>query len=412
MTTAVSENLYKASWLAPIVRVAAWPISLFLFLVGLLWRLLGFVPAMFRGGDAERGIPDAKRRLRDLSRAGFRYLTFQSNEIPPLSGVVRGAGESHGPWHEARRRLCKSHVAMASSLGFLAYVYVGLLAQFGVIATEYDASFKEAAYARPGSSATVSLTSGETVDRTFPLGTDATGRNVLHMTLRGVTTALWIGVVAALISCVIGVILGAVGGYFGGWIDDIIVWMYTTLSSIPYLLLLLSFSFVINNTSAIREAYDASFMNTTLGISLGLCTIILAVGLTSWVGVCRIVRAEFLKHRDRDYVVAARSFGFSSPRILFRHILPNVLPLVLISYSLLFVSAIKFEVILSFLGLGLEAKDASWGAMISEAKLELLRSPSIWWQITAATVALFFLVLFVNLLADALRDALDPRLRS
>jgi peptide/nickel transport system permease protein len=135
------------------------------------------------------------------------------------------------------------------------------------------------------------------------------------------------------------------------------------------------------------------------------------MGLTSWVGVCRTVRAEFIRQRDRDYVTAARALGLPTSNILFKQILPNVFHLVLVSFSLLLVSAIKFEVILSFLGLGLDPEEASWGSMISQAKLELLREPSVWWQLTTATVFMFGLVLFVTLFAAALRDALDPRLK-
>ncbi len=146
-------------------------------------------------------------------------------------------------------------------------------------------------------------------------------------------------------------------------------------------------------------------------MSLGLFTIVVAVGLTFWVGVCRVVRAEFMKLRDLDYVTAAQSLGIPTPRIIFRHIAPNVFHLVLIQFSLLFMSAIKFEVILSFLGVGMEEGKASWGQMITQAKLELMRADPVWWQIAAATTAMFGLLLCVNLFTDALRDALDPRLR-
>jgi peptide/nickel transport system permease protein len=139
---------------------------------------------------------------------------------------------------------------------------------------------------------------------------------------------------------------------------------------------------------------------------------IFTIGVTSWVGICRSVRGEFIRQRDRDYVTAARAVGIPTRRIVFRHVLPNTFHLVLVSFSLLFIGAIKFEVILSFLGLGLEPGEASWGSMISQAKLELLRTPSVWWQLTTATVFMFGLVLCVNLFADALRDALDPRLKT
>ena len=135
------------------------------------------------------------------------------------------------------------------------------------------------------------------------------------------------------------------------------------------------------------------------------------IGLTRWTGVCRQVRGEFIRQRDLDYVTAARALGVPTRRIIFRHVFPNVMHLVLISFSLLFIGAIKYEVVLTFLGVGVGAGEASWGAMINEAKLELVSEPTKWWQLTAATLMLFGLVLCVNLFVDALRDALDPRLR-
>jgi peptide/nickel transport system permease protein len=398
--SAASANLYRASWLSWPARLLCWPLAAAALLVGLLWRTLGALVAFLRfGRHPERGLPAGLASLGAFARGGVAYLGLRTDRLPAFSGA-RGAEESTpGPWWEAKRRLKKSHVAMASVILFVAYLYVGLGAQAGWVASGWDRQVKGREYVDPGAEG-------------LPLGTDLYGRDVLALTLRGATTALWIGAFAALISCLIGVVLGALAGYFGGRVDDLIVWMYTTMDSIPYLLLLIAFSFAFKNNPDIRSAYDASFLNASWHISLGLFTIILVVGLTSWVGVCRVVRAEFLKHRDRDYVAAARSMGFSHGRIMFKHILPNVFHLVLISYSLLFVTAIKFEVILSFLGLGMEPGAPSWGAMISNGAQELLRAHPVWWLLTAATVALFGLVLAVNLFADALRDALDPRLRN
>jgi len=139
-----------------------------------------------------------------------------------------------------------------------------------------------------------------------------------------------------------------------------------------------------------------------------LLMIILALGLTDWVTICRLIRGEVLKHRDRDYVQAARAAGVGTPRILFRHILPNVFHLVIITFSLGAVGYVQAEVVLTFLGLGITSRP-SWGRMIDDAKLELLRG--VWWQAVAATVAIGILCLALNILGDALRDALDPRLR-
>jgi ABC-type dipeptide/oligopeptide/nickel transport system permease subunit len=376
------------------VRIVSWPLALGWVLLGLAWRL---VLAPFLPRDASgRGGWD---RLREFVDQGVGYLTGRSDRVPDLAGRPRFPGESPGPWHEAKRRLLKSPLAMWSWIGFAIYVYVALAAQAGWLAADFRFADRNHPYAAPG-------------DAGYWLGTDAIGRDVFALGIRGTMTALWIGALAASIACAIGTILGAVAGYFGGFVDELVVWLYTTLESIPQLLLLLAFAFVIRSNPWIQESYDASFLKKSLGVSLGLFSMIFTIGVTSWVGVCRSVRGEFIRQRDRDYVTAARAVGIPTRRIVFRHVLPNTLHLVLVSFSLLFVSAIKFEVILSFLGLGLEEGEASWGAMISQAKLELLRTPSVWWQLTTATVFMFGLVLCVNLFADALRDALDPRLKT
>ena len=415
--TSPSSNAYRASWLVWPVRLLCWPIAGLLYVLGLLVRVLALPFAAVHGSaDPEAGLPDAKRRLGGFARAGLRYLTFRSDEFPPLSGRVRQEGDTPGPWHEAKRRLSKSHVAMVSVLIFVSYLYVGALAQFGVIANDFRTATRGAEFLAPmetkAAAAAEAEDEGSPAVGPYVLGTDQLGHSVLSMALRGTTTALWIGLFAATISSLIGVLLGALAGYFGGRIDDIVVWAYTTLSAIPYLLLLMAFSYVFKNSEGVTEWYKGTFMYADWSVSVGLFTIIVALGLTTWVGTCRIVRAEFIKHRDRDYVQAALSLGYSQRRVIFRHILPNIMHLVLITFSLLFIGAIKFEVILSFLGLGLEPSEASWGNMISKGAGELLRAETVWWQITSATVALFGLVLSVNLFADAMRDALDPRLRS
>ncbi len=397
--TVQSVNVYNPSWLASPTRILCWPLALIGWLVGLLWRAFGLLWALIRHGThPDDGLPEGARRWKAFAVGGLRYLGFQSDEFPPFHGRVRRAGESHGPWWEAKRRLKKSHVAMLSVIIFVLYIHVGLLAQVGVIASDFRETTKGSEFASPGKEG-------------FALGADQLGRDVLSIALRGATTALWIGLFAAMLSSFIGMGLGALAGYFGGWVDDLIVWAYTTLSAIPYLLLLMAFSFVFRNNEGVTLWYRESFLYEDWNVSMGLFTIILAIGLTSWVSTCRIVRAEFIKHRDRDYVLAALAMGLPTRRVIFRHVLPNVFHLVLITFSLLFIGAIKFEVILSFLGLGLEPSEASWGNMISAGAGELLRADTVWWGITTATVFLFGLVLSVNLFADALRDALDPRLR-
>jgi ABC-type dipeptide/oligopeptide/nickel transport system permease subunit len=392
--TLVIESPARPRALARAARVVSWPLAVGYLAVGLVWRF-ALAPFLRRDATGHGGFD----RVSEFGAQSVEYLTGATDRVADLSGRERVEGESPGPWHEAKRRLLKSPLALWSWMGFAVYVYVAFLAQTGVVASDFRFADRDAAYAAPG-------------EPGHWLGTDAIGRDVLALALRGTMTALWIGAVAASLACAIGMVLGAVAGFFGGFVDEVVVWLYTTLESIPQLLLLLAFAFVVRANPWIGETYDASFLKTGLGVSLGLFSMIFTIGITSWVGVCRSVRGEFIRQRDRDYVTAARAVGIPTRRIVFRHVLPNTLHLVLVSFSLLFVSAVKFEVILSFLGLGLEEGEASWGAMIAQAKLELLRTPSVWWQLTTATVFMFGLVLCVNLFADALRDALDPRLKT
>jgi peptide/nickel transport system permease protein len=236
------------------------------------------------------------------------------------------------------------------------------------------------------------------------LGTDFLGRSVLRKTFYGAKTSIAVAFWASIISLVIGVPLGAIAGYFRGFIDEIIIWLYTTLSSIPYILLILAFALVLRDKTVSLEPIGLGSFELS-----GIAAVYLAMGLTSWVGICRLIRGEVIKHKDREYVLAARSYGCSNSRIIFKHLLPNVFHLVIINFSLRFVGFIQAEVILSFLGLG-EKSRPSWGAMIDTARLDLPKG--YWWEMTAATVAIFFISLALNIFGDALRDSLDPKLRT
>jgi peptide/nickel transport system permease protein len=205
--------------------------------------------------------------------------------------------------------------------------------------------------------------------------------------VQGARIAFQVGVVTSLIAIPIGLILGCVSGYFGKWVDDGIVWVYSTIESIPGLLFILAISMVVGK---------------------GIMGVYLGIGLTTWVGLCRLLRAEVMKHRDRAYVMAARSLGYSSWRIIFRHILPNVFHIVIITFSLRFPAAIGTEVFMSFLGIGVQG-EPSWGIMIGNARLRLWQG--VWWELAAVSTAILLVVLAFNLVGDALRDALDPRLR-
>jgi ABC-type dipeptide/oligopeptide/nickel transport system permease subunit len=218
-------------------------------------------------------------------------------------------------------------------------------------------------------------------------GTDIFGRSVLLKVIKATETAVVIGIVVSMISILIGTTLGMIAGYFGGFVDEIIVWFYTTFSAIPGIMLLVAIAFIMGK---------------------GTMTIFLSLGLTSWVGLCRIVRAEVMKHKEREYIHAANALGATHTRKLWKHLLPNISHLLIINFTQTFDSAVKAEVVLSFLGLGVVGRP-SWGTMIDDSKLELARG--VWWQLAAATLAMFLIVLAFNILGDALRDALDPKLK-
>lgn len=225
--------------------------------------------------------------------------------------------------------------------------------------------------------------------RSLWLGADKWGRDVGLKTIKGTQTSLLVGLASALIAAFIGTLLGAQAGYRGGKVDDFLNWIYSVLTSMPYLLLILAIAAVLGRK--------------------GTLAVILILGLTGWTGIFRLVRAEFLKHRVREYVLAADAIGASDTRRMFVHILPNVSHVVLVQLSLHVVLFIKSEVILSFLGFGVGVDTVSWGSMLNEAQTELLLGQ--WWQFAAATVAMAVLVTAFSLFTDALRDALDPTLR-
>lgn len=235
------------------------------------------------------------------------------------------------------------------------------------------------------------------------MGTDFLGRSVLRKMLYGAKVSITVAFLASVISIAIGVPVGAIAGYYRGVVDEIIVWLYTTLSSIPYILLIMAFALVLKDRTV-----DFGWAGLGTVELSGIRSVYLAMGLTSWVGICRLIRGEVIKHKDREYVLAAKSYGCSSVRIIAGHILPNVSHIIIIDFSLRFVDFIQAEVILSFLGLG-EKNLPSWGAMIDTARLDLPKG--YWWEMTAATVAIFFISLALNVFGDALRDSLDPKLR-
>lgn len=216
------------------------------------------------------------------------------------------------------------------------------------------------------------------------LGTDIIGRDVLHLTLKGARVALLIGGLTTLIVIPLALLFGVAAGYRGGRVDDAVFFLISTLAAMPGLLLLIA-------------------LITVLG--RGPVQVCVALGITGWVGLCRLLRGETLKLRELDYVKAARALGVSELRIVFRHVLPNLMHLVVITFVLLFSGLVLSEAVLSWLGIGI---DGSWGQMIDQARDELSRDPPLVWNLLAASTALFLLILAVNRVGDAVRDVLDP----
>lgn len=238
-------------------------------------------------------------------------------------------------------------------------------------------------------------------------GTDYQGRSVFWRSLFAVRTAVKVGVIASAISSLIGVLLGVCAGYFRGWIDDVVVWIYSTFASMPTLLFILAFALLVGK-GLLFPPLTVFFAGAAsmLGTDVGMLAVYLGIGLTGWVGLCRVVRAETMRLRESQYVLAARVVGARSPRIIFRHIIPNLTHLIIIYFTMRFAFAIMTEVIVSYLGLGVETQP-SWGTMIADGQSRLWQG--IWWEVAAATMMMFFLVLCLHLLGDALRDYLDPK---
>ena len=240
-------------------------------------------------------------------------------------------------------------------------------------------------------------------------GTDKVGQDVLYQTLKSIRTALVIGTLTTLVTLPIAVGLGILAGYFGGWVDDVIQYIYTTLNSIPGVLLIAASVLMMQVVIDTHPDWFATSAERADARLLALCLIL---GVTSWTGLCRLLRGETLKLRELDYVLAARAFGVSQARIMARHILPNLMHIVLISVVMDFSGLVLAEAVLSYVGVGVDPSTISFGTMINSARMELGREPVVWWSLLAAFVFMFLLVLSANLFADAVRDAFDPRLQS
>jgi ABC-type dipeptide/oligopeptide/nickel transport system permease subunit len=252
-----------------------------------------------------------------------------------------------------------------SSLIVLLYLLISILVGLGWLAPDFNKMNPDQSYIAPSTD--------------HLLGTDFMGRSVLQRSLKGAQIAVMVGLSSALCATLLGLFLGMVSGYFQGWLDALITWLFNTIESIPYILLIAGLSYALG---------------------AGLLNLFLVLSLTAWVGTCRLIRTEVIKQRTLDYVSASQAMGASDLRNLFVHIMPNILPIAIVQFNLLFIYSIKIEVILSFLGLGVEPGTPSWGLMINDAKDELTRG--VWWGLASASSMMFILVFAVHFLSQNL----------
>lgn len=238
------------------------------------------------------------------------------------------------------------------------------------------------------------------------LGTDKVGGDVLYQSFKSVRTGVLIGVLTTLVMLPLALILGISAGLFRGWIDDVIQYLYTTLNSIPGILLIAAAVLVMQTMIMNNPDW---FETATERADIRLLVLVLILGLTSWTGLCRLLRAETLKISQVEYVTAARAFGVSRFKIIGRHILPNVMHIVLIAVVLDFSALVLAEAVLSYVGVGVDPTMYSWGNMINQARLEMAREPMVWWSLLSAFIFMFILVLAANLFSDRVQRVLDPK---
>jgi oligopeptide transport system permease protein len=341
--------------------------------------------------------------------------------------------ESPGLWTLAWRRLRQDMVGMVSLVIVVFFILMMAASYLGLIASDWskekgvsyaNPSFmagaenleakalqsREAAKAPPVDlsdidplaprykeweerAAKISITETKRSE-TLPLGGDKWGRDVLQKVIKGSEVSIFVGLTGALLATFIGTVLGAMAGYWGRWVNDFLEWVYNIFTSIPYILLILAFAAVASASGKFGK---------------GILPIILILSLTGWTGIYRLMRAEYIKHANREYVQAAKAIGASNASRMFVHILPNVSHVFLVQLSQHAVGFIKAEVILSFLGFGVPVDMVSWGTMLAEAQNELVIGK--WWQLFAAGASMAVLVTAFSLLTDSLRDALDPKIK-
>ncbi len=369
----VSPSLWALAWkrlrndrvaMASLAIVVAFLVMMVLSATGLIakdWAQetgKNYAPPSFLGNDIERAEQGAKQEAAPVETPKASEAPTPVDVKDPLADVlaeIRGKGAAAG-------------TEQADS--------DGIVDPIGDVIEEIRA--------KGGKAAAV-----QTRAATLPFGGDKWGRDVLKKTIKGSETSIFVGLAAAIVATLLGTIFGAVAGYYGKWVDDFFNWFYSVFTAMPPLLLILAIAAVLHER--------------------GIFTIILIMGLTGWTGTFRLIRSEYLKHKGREYVQAADAIGASNARRMFVHIFPNVSHVALVQMSIYTVGFIKYEVILSFLGLGVPVDAVSWGSMLNEAQNELILGK--WWQLAAAATAMALLVTAFSLFTDSLRDALDPKLK-
>jgi len=240
----------------------------------------------------------------------------------------------------------------------------------------------------------------------YVLGTDKVGVDVLYKSIKSIRTGILIGTLTTIVMLPFAIFLGIFAGYIGGFVDDIIQYVYTTLNSIPSVLLIASAILMLqvymaNNPLNFENIYERA--------DLRLFFLCMILGLTSWTGLCRLLRGESMKLREVEYVQASKTFGLSKFSIIVRHIMPNIMHIVIITIVLDFSALVLAEAVLSYVNIGVDPTTYSWGNMINAARLEMSKEPIVWWSLFSAFTFMFILVLFANLFSDVVRDAFDPR---
>ena len=352
--------------------------------------------------------------------------------LKTAAAVPQALPQSPGVWAQAWKRLRRDRVGLVSLWIVSLFLVLVLAAQAGFVAADWQREVAEP-FAPPtllgpgereqADEAAASIPNVDLSDidplapryqewseraarvkteivvksETRAFGADRLGRDVLAKAIKGAQISILVGITAAALATLVGTFLGALAGYFGGWVDDALEWLYNVFTAMPYILLIFALAAVFKSGPLAR-----TFTN-------GIAAVVIILSAVGWTSIYRLVRAEYIKHRNREYVRAAEAIGVGHLARMFGHILPNVSHVVLVQLSLHVVSFIKAEVILSFLGLGVPIDMVSWGTMLSDAQTELVLG--YWWQLAAATLFMAIFVTAFALLTDALRDAMDPKLR-